>query len=164
MAKHSDEAAGATRRQETIVQLVQAGAVRSQVDLQRLLRRQGIAVAQPTLSRDVRELGLAKTPHGYVVPEAGATRFAPGSVRAGKLERALRMYAVSVQTAGSLIVIKTPSAGAHPLARALDEAALPGVVGTIAGDDTIFVATPVERAARALARRLGLALGRQASA
>jgi len=164
MAKHSDGAAGATRRQQTIVQLVQSGAVRSQTDLQRLLRQQGIAVAQPTLSRDVRELGLAKTPHGYVVPESGATRFAPGPVRAGKLERALRMYAVSAQTAGSLVVIKTPSAGAHPLARALDEAALAGVVGTIAGDDTIFVAAPSERAARALARRFASALGRQVSA
>jgi transcriptional regulator of arginine metabolism len=164
MAKHSDDTAGATRRQQIIVQLVQSGAVRSQTDLQRLLRQQGIAVAQPTLSRDVRELGLAKTPHGYVVPEAGATRFAPGPVRQGKLERALRMFAVSVQTAGPLVVVKTPSAGAHPLARALDEAALAGVVGTIAGDDTVFVATPSERAARALARRLAPALGRQVSA
>ena len=164
MAKHSDEAVGATRRQQTIVHLVQSGAVRSQTDLQRLLRQQGIAVAQPTLSRDVRELGLAKTPHGYVVPEAGATRFAPGPVREGKLERALRMYAVSAQTAGSLVVIKTPSAGAHPLARALDEAALAGVVGTIAGDDTILIATPGERAARALTRRLAPALGRKVSA
>ena len=164
MIKHSSESAGATRRQQTIVQLVQSGAVRSQTDLQRLLRRQGIAVAQPTLSRDVRELGLAKTSHGYVVPEAGAPRLAPGPVRAGKLDRALRMFAVSAQTAGSLIVIKTPSAGAHPLARALDEAALAGVVGTIAGDDTIFVATAGERAARVLARRLAPVLGRQVSA
>lgn len=164
MAKHSDDTAGATRRQQTIVQLVQSGAVRSQTDLQRLLRQQGIAVAQPTLSRDVRELGLAKTPHGYVVPEAGATRLAPGPVRQSKLERALRMFAVSAQTAGALVVIKTPSAGAHPLARALDEAALAGVVGTIAGDDTIFVATPSERAARALARRFAPALGRHVSA
>lgn len=166
MAKYSDGAAtaGATRRRQTILQLVHAGVVRSQTDLRRLLRRQGIAVAQPTLSRDVRELGLAKTPGGYVAPEAGATRFAPGPVRAGKLERALRMFAVSAQTAGAVVVVKTPSAGAHPLARALDEAALAGVIGTIAGDDTIFIATPSERAARALARRLGPGLGRQVSA
>ncbi|MBI3636360.1 MAG: arginine repressor [Candidatus Rokubacteria bacterium] len=160
MAKHSD-GPGAPRRQQTILQIVQSGPVRSQTELGRLLRHRGIAAAQPTLSRDVRELGLAKTPRGYVVPDVGAPPFGPGPRREGKLDRALRMFAVSVQSAGTLVVVRTPSAAAHPLARALDEAALAGVVGTIAGDDTIFVATPSERAARALTRRLAPALGRQ---
>ena len=63
------------RRHETILALVRAGAVRSQGQLQRLLRRRGLAVAQPTLSRDLRDLGLAKTPRGYVAPEGAAGRY-----------------------------------------------------------------------------------------
>jgi transcriptional regulator of arginine metabolism len=137
--------------------------VRSQGELRRLLRQRGFAVAQPTLSRDVRELGLAKTPQGYVVPEAVPAQFAPAPGREARLDQALRGFALSVQPAGTLVVVKTPPATAHPLARALDEAPLPAVVGTIAGDDTVFVATPSERAARALARRLAQGLARSAA-
>ncbi len=61
---------------------------------------------------------------------------------------------LSVRAAGSLVVIKTPPAAAQPVARALDEIPPGDVVGTIAGDDTVFVATASERAARALGRRL----------
>lgn len=149
---------GSTQRQEAILQLMRSGQVRSQVELRALLRRQGIVVAQPTLSRDLRRLGLAKTPRGYVVPDAVVSPFTPAAMRAARLQRTLRTFVVSVQAAGSLVIVKTPPAGAHPTARTLDEAALPTVVGTIAGDDTVFLATPSEAAARALARRLTSAL------
>src|SRR3989454_298363 len=81
----------------------------------------GTVVAQPTLSRDLRVLGLAKTPRGYIVPEA-AVQFAPAATRDATLQRAIRTFVVSVQVAGSLVVVRTPPAGAHPVARALDEA------------------------------------------
>ena len=148
------------RRRQVIAQLIRSRPVHSQAELRRLLRQRGFVVTQPTLSRDVRELGLAKTPRGYVVPEAAVTQFAPAPHREAKLAQALRGFALSVQAAGTLVVVKTPPAAAHPVARALDEAPLPAVVGTIAGDDTVFIATPSERAARALARRLTLALGK----
>jgi len=74
------------------------------------------------------------------------------------MERALRAFAVSVATAGSLVVVKTPSASAHTLCRTMDEAELSESVGTIAGDDTIFVATPDADAAARLARRLAAVL------
>ena len=154
---------GARRRQQTILEVVRSGSVRSQNHLQRLLRKRGIAVAQPTLSRDVRELGLAKTPRGYVGPDDGRVPFAPAAMRESRLVQAFRAFALSAQAAGSLVVIKTPPAGAQPVARALDEAAMPEVAGTIAGDDTVFVATPGERAARTLARRLGASLGARAA-
>ena len=156
MNQYSD---GATRR-ETILQLVRSRPLRSQGELRRSLRQLGFEVAQPTLSRDVRELGLAKTQHGYVAPAADATPFASPAARAARLERTLRGSALSVQAAGSLVVVKTPAAAAHPVARAIDEASLAEVVGTVAGDDTVFIATPGERAARALARRLAASLGR----
>ena len=162
MNDHTSETQGSTRRHEAILEAIKARTVRSQGELRGLLRRRGFDVAQPTLSRDLRELGLAKTPTGYVAPESAVTRFAPAPLRETRLRRALAAYGLSVQPAGALVVIRTPSAGAHPLARTLDEAALPEVVGTIAGDDTIFVATTGERTARTLARRLAAALGKGA--
>ena len=68
---------GSLRRQEAIVDLARSGTVRSQGEFQRLLRKRGIVVAQPTLSRDLRELGLAKTPRGYLAPQASVAQFAP---------------------------------------------------------------------------------------
>ena len=149
------------RRQQTILGLIRSVPVRSQGQLQRLLRRRGLTVAQPTLSRDLRDLGLAKTPRGYVAPEGAATRFVPGPRREARLGRALRGFVLSVQAAGTVVVLKTPAAAAPPVARALDEAALPEAVGALAGDDTVFIATSSERAARALARRLTAALARR---
>lgn len=160
MNKNNDP--GSLRRQEAIAGLIRTGSVRSQAELQRLLRHRGIVVAQPTLSRDLRELGLAKTPRGYVAPDAALFQFAPAVLLEAKLGRVLRGAALSVRAAGTLVVVKTPAAGAHPVARALDEAGLPGVAGTIAGDDTIFLATHSERAARLLARRLMAALEKRA--
>ena len=153
---------GSLRRQEAIVDLARSGTVRSQAEFQQLLRKRGIVVAQPTLSRDLRDLGLAKTPRGYLVPHASVAQFAPAATREAKLQRALRGSALSVQAAGSLVVVRTPPAGAHPVARALDEAELAGVAGTIAGDDTVFVATPSDSTARTLARRLAASLERRA--
>src|SRR3989441_4820877 len=108
----------ALQRQAAILALVRSGTVRSQSDLQHLLRKRGIVVAQPTLSRDLRELGLAKTPRGYLAPEAPngqVTQFAPAATREAKLQRTLRSSVLSVQAAGSLVVVRTPPAGAHPV-------------------------------------------------
>ena len=158
--KNNNASAGQSRsglrRRNEILKLVQGGSIRSQEDIQRLLRRRGIAVAQPTLSRDLKALGLAKTPAGYVTPPAAV--FVPAAARHDALDRALREFALSVQAAATLVVLRTPAAGAHPLARALDEADLHEVVGTIAGDDTVFVATPGASAALRLERRLRAAL------
>jgi transcriptional regulator of arginine metabolism len=161
MNYHAD--GGAPQRQAVILRLIGSRSVRSQEELRQLLRAQGVRVTQPTLSRDMRELGLAKTPRGYVAAEAAVSQFAPAPTRQIKLERTLRALALSVQAAGSLVVVRTPPAGAQPVARALDEAILPGVAGTIAGDDTVFIATPGERVARMLARRLAAALAGRAS-
>jgi transcriptional regulator of arginine metabolism len=139
----------ALRRRNEIQKLVRDGAVRSQEELQQLLASRGIAVAQPTLSRDLKDLGLAKTRDGYVSP-GEAAHAAPIE----KLERALREFVLTVETAGSLVILKTPPAAAHPVARALDESGLAEVVGTIAGDDTIFLATRSLAAARKLRLRL----------
>jgi transcriptional regulator of arginine metabolism len=143
---------GATRRRrEEIGRLVRERAVRSQDELAALLAARGWRVTQPTLSRDLRALGLAKTPAGYVAAEALTV---PSGARDTDLDRALAAYVQSVEVAAALVIVKTPPAGAHPVARALDEARVAGVVGTIAGDDTIFVAAPSAAAARRVADRL----------
>ncbi|MFI5197816.1 MAG: arginine repressor [Thermoanaerobaculia bacterium] len=152
------------KRRDEILRVIRDGAVHSQEELQHRLLRRGIAVAQPTLSRDLKDLGLAKSAAGYVVPGAEALA-ADGELKARReerLERALREWALDVATAGTLVVLKTPPAAAHHVARALDEAALDGVVGTIAGDDTIFLAAGTGPIAQRLARRLasGLLPGR----
>src|SRR5260370_12036227 len=140
------------RRRRAILAVVGEGGVRSQEDLQRRLRRQGIAVAQPTLSRDLKALGLAKAPTGYVAAPGAA--FVPAEARQSTLDRALGEFVLSLRAAASLVVVRTPPAGAHPLAPALDEAELSDVIGTIAGHDTVFLSPPVPSAGLRLERRL----------
>jgi len=150
---------GAAPRREEILKLVREAPVRSQEDLLRSLRQRGFKVTQPTLSRDVRELGLAKTPAGYVLPSdltlgpAGGAPMSPPGTRDERLHRAFRDQVASVEATGSLVILKTPPAAAQPVARAIDHAALDDVAGTIAGDDTVFVAARGAVAARRLADR-----------
>ncbi len=153
---NNNSAASIQRRRAEILRIVDGGAVRSQDALAAKLARRGWRVAQPTLSRDLRELGLNKTPTGLSARPGAAQ---PDSDRTGNLERALGEFLRSAVAAGSLVVLRTPPAGAHPLARALDEAALREVAGCIAGDDTIFLATASADVARKLARKLGATHG-----
>ena len=142
----------ALRRRDEILRLVREVPVRSQEELAALLQARGYSVAQPTLSRDLKDLGLAKSSAGYVVPGA-APAGAPGRALE-RLSRVLREFTVSIAPAASLVVVKTSAAGADPVARALDEWDSPHVAGTIAGEDTVFVATPGRTEAAALTRRL----------
>ena len=144
---------GALRRRTEILRLVRDGPVRSQEELQTLLRRRGFAVAQPTLSARRPAARARPHAHGYAAP-ADPSPFVPGDQRADALDQRLRLSVLAVKAAGTLVIVRTPPAGADPIARAIDEAGLPDVAGTIAGDDTVFVATPGAAAARRLERRL----------
>jgi transcriptional regulator of arginine metabolism len=151
-----------------MLRIIREARVRSQDELQRLLRHRGYPAAQPTVSRDLRELGVAKGPAGYVLPSPPASPAAGLRPSAGpepaahgeeKLSRAVREFVLSVEPAGSLVVLRTPPADAPPVARAIDEASLPEIVGTISGDDTIFLAVRSASAASALTRRLRSLIG-----
>jgi len=149
----------AVRRREEILRIVRENSVPSQEELLGLLRTRGFKVTQPTLSRDVRELGLAKTPAGYVVPEEisplpAPVAFIPRERREARLDHLLASSVLSAQAAGNLVVIRTPVAAAQPVASALDGAQLDGVLGTIGGDDTIFVALATPAHALALVRHV----------
>ena len=131
-------------RLSRIVELLAAHSVRSQGELAALLAAEGIETTQATLSRDLEELGAVKLRAAdggvgvYVVPEDGSpVRGVTGGT--DRLSRLLGELLVSTDGSGNMAVLRTPPGAAHYLASALDRASLPAVVGTIAGDDTIFV-------------------------
>lgn len=138
------------RRQRVLLALVGEAPHRSQIELASALAERGIRVSQGTLSRDLRELGIVKDVDGY---RLAAETFQRGRLQA-ELARALRRFLLGMQTAGSLVVLHTAPGGASALARALDDARLLEIVGTIAGDDTIFAATSDPEAARRVRARL----------
>jgi transcriptional regulator of arginine metabolism len=125
-------------RQARIVELIRDLAVHSQTELLSLLEADGIATTQATLSRDLDELGALKVRGAYVIPDDGSpVRGVEGGT--ARLARLLGEVLVSADASGNLAVLRTPPGAAHYLASALDRAAMHEVVGTIAGDDTIFV-------------------------
>lgn len=139
-------AVAATRagRQARIVAILATRSVHSQGELASALAAEGIDVTQATLSRDLEELGAVKLraadggAGAYVVPEDGS----PVRGVSGGTERVTKLLGellVSTDSSGNLAVLRTPPGAAHYLACAIDRAALPYVVGTIAGDDTIMV-------------------------
>jgi transcriptional regulator of arginine metabolism len=126
-------------RQGAILRLIREHPVSTQTELAEELRRRGYDVVQTTVSRDIGELGLVKVraPSGRLVySEPGAA----DADRRRALAAAVREYARSLETAGDLVVVKTPPGCANVLAQAIDTADHPGIAGTVAGDDTIFVA------------------------
>ncbi|NNH75314.1 arginine repressor [Nocardia uniformis] len=131
-------------RQALIIAILTKHEVRSQTELATLLSAEGIETTQATLSRDLDELGAVKlrAPDGgagvYVVPEDGnPVRGVTGGTE--RLSKLLGDLLVSTDASGNIAVLRTPPGAAHFLASALDRAALPEIVGTIAGDDTIAV-------------------------
>ncbi len=154
-------------RQGRIVELVSQRAVRSQSELAKLLAAEGIETTQATLSRDLDELGAVKLRGAdggapvYVIPEDGSpVRGVEGGI--SRLTRLLGELLVSADSSGNLAVLRTPPGAAHFLASALDRAALHDVVGTIAGDDTIFVVAREPLTGAELAERFtGLAAGHE---
>jgi transcriptional regulator of arginine metabolism len=131
------------RRQQRLLLLIQSGPVHSQQQLALMLRSEGFSVTQATLSRDLRELGVMKGPAGYTMPEA----LPAPSNGGGELGRALKNYLVRAESGGNLAVLHTGPGRASLLALELDRARLKPVLGTIAGDDTIFIATRSSREA-----------------
>ena len=136
-----------TERREAIMRILRDGLVRNQQDLVRLLKKEGHDVTQSSVSRDLRDLGVLKARGGYVLPaEEG---------RANSDFSTLAAFVRAVKPAGPcLTVIRTTIGAAQSVAVAIDKAEWPEVVGTISGDDTIFIATGGARAQAELGTRL----------
>lgn len=127
-----------SQRQSRIRDLIESQPVGSQEQLQKLLVQSGIRATQATLSRDLREMGVLKGPLGYRLPGVG---FADSKqTRPDELARALQEFMRSCKAAGHLVVIRTGTGQAQMVALELDRARLSEVLGTVAGDDTIFIA------------------------
>ena len=141
------------QRRQAIADLIRSRPLGSQEEVAEHLTRLGFTATQATVSRDLEQLGAMKVRRdgrlSYARPETNAQA---GS--AATLSTVLRDWARSVVAAGNLIVIKTPPGSAHLVGVALDEADLPGIVGTICGDDTLFVAARGTAEAVAVASQL----------
>jgi transcriptional regulator of arginine metabolism len=142
------------RRQRAIAELIKGETLHSQDELSHRLGELGFTATQATVSRDLEQLGAVKMRRDgriiYALPE-DATPIRS----AGKLETVLREWVQSMRPAGNLLVMRTPPGSAHVVGFALDQARLPEVVGTICGDDTIFVAFEKAPDAKAFAARFG---------
>ena len=138
-------------RQGQILKLIQARSLHTQDELARALRGVGIAATQVTLSRDIHDLGLIKTPRGYArATEVGAQN----DQAAPSLADVAREFLQDVRVAQNLVVLRTPPAHANAVAAALDRAGWPEIVGTVAGDDTVLVVAETSKTAAALCQRL----------
>ena len=135
-------------RRTAILRILRGGIVRRQSELAQLLQQDGFAVTQSSVSRDLRELGVLKASGRYLPPAAG-------SVPAPSSFTRLAGFVRAVKPAGaSITVLRTTTGAAQSVAVAIDNADWPEVVGTISGDDTIFIATPDAPAQRRLLERL----------
>ena len=139
-----------TARHKAILDLLDEGSVESQDSLQHRLERKGFDVGQATLSRDIHELKLVKGSEGYRRngDSVGAEGMLPSVMHLA------RQFVVEIRQAQNLLVVKTTVGSAQPVAAALDASRWPGIVGTIAGDDTVLVIATDKRQAQALARRI----------
>ena len=136
-------------RRDTLKRLLRETTVRRQADLVRLLRSEGFDCTQSSISRDLRELGVAKFGDHYVIANE------PSAAAAQDAFAALAGWVREILTAGpSLTVVKTNPGSAQSVAVAIDNANWPEVVGTLSGDDTLFVATAGAAEQQALVSRL----------
>jgi transcriptional regulator of arginine metabolism len=121
-------------RQGRIAEIIRKQSVHSQEELADLLERDGMEATQATLSRDIRELGLVKGREGYQVSEDPSP--APPD---GLLRRAFKQYVIRTGISGNILMIRTSPGNAHSIAVVLDGAQWTEILGTVAGDDTVFV-------------------------
>jgi transcriptional regulator of arginine metabolism len=142
------------QRQQALLALVGREPLGSQQEIRERLARAGHAATQSTISRDLEELGLVRIRDGE-----GHLRYAdPNDVAAPRSDRHLRQvlaeFVAGVECSGNLCVVWTPPGAANAVAEVLDHAALPGLMATVAGDNTILVVVREGTRAGAVAKRL----------
>lgn len=140
------------RRQELIRRVITGQPVTSQEMLVAELTARGEDVTQATVSRDLKEMGVLKGPEGYRLASAGASRAGgvPGGA-SGELARAVREYMLEAEAAGTIVVLRSGVGQAPALALRIDRAGWRDIVGTVAGDDTVFVAARTGAEAKRIA-------------
>jgi transcriptional regulator of arginine metabolism len=130
------------KRQETLSEIIRSKRIGSQLQIQQVLKRFGIHATQASISRDFAELGIVKIKGIYQLPAIVTRKVPMGEI-------------MEIDTAGdNLIVVKTPPGQASMTALAVDGLKIPGIVGTVAGDDTFFVATKSHAEQRAVIKQI----------
>ena len=142
------------RRQRAIADLIRSGALSNQEELAERLSALGFAATQATISRDLEQIGAVKVRRAGQLSYALADDVRPNS--GPRLAAVFRDFVRSIDTAGNLIVVKSPPGSAHMIGVALDQSDFREIVGTICGDDTVFVACASPKAAAELATKLRL--------
>ena len=143
---------GKTQRQYLVARIIEAQPVANQAALVDLLAAEGVSATQATVSRDLEDLGAIKVrlPGGetaYAIPAFPKQQQAPED----HLRRMFGDWVVEVSHSDNIVIIRTPPGSAHVVASALDRSGLPGVLGTVAGDDTIFIVVASDVGGQAIA-------------
>jgi len=144
-----------TQRQHRVARIIERHAVPSQSRLLELLAADGVEATQATVSRDLEDLGAVKVRRAggdtvYAIPEHAPQRLAPED----HLKRVLGEWVVEVGHSDNIVVLRTPPGSAHVVGSAIDRSNLDGVLGTVAGDDTILVVATASTGGATVARRL----------
>jgi transcriptional regulator of arginine metabolism len=140
-----------SRRQELILELISRRDIHTQRQLLEELGRRRVTLTQATLSRELKELGVAKGPDGR-----GGYRYLAGTATGEGPLQPVASFIRDTSRARNLLVVKTPPGNAQGVARGLDQVDWPEVLGTIAGDDTILLVCRTERDAGRVEKRLKL--------
>ena len=143
------------QRQHRVARLLAEHDITSQTQLVELLAAEGVAATQATVSRDLDDLGAIKVRAGggdtvYAIPELPTEQHAPED----HLRRVCGEWVVEVAHSANLVVLRTPPGSAHVVASALDRTGVPGMLGTVAGDDTLLVVVDEATGGASMARRL----------
>ncbi len=150
------------RRQHLVARLLAEHAVTSQSQLVELLAVEGVDATQATVSRDLEDLGAVRVRMPgvdgqlYAIAELPKDQVAP----LDHLRRVLGEWVVDLGSSGNLVVVRTPPGSAHVVASALDRTSVDGVLGTVAGDDTVLVVASEDLGGSALADRIADLAGR----
>ncbi len=139
------------RRRELILKCIDQKDIRTQKELIREMSRHGVVLTQATLSRELKDLGIAKGPDGR-----GGYRYVTGTATGEGPLQAVATFIESISRARNLLVVRTPPGNAQGVARGVDQSAWPEVLGTIAGDDTILFVCQNDRKAGQVEKRLKL--------
>lgn len=151
---------GKRQRQHLVARLIAEHPVHNQARLVELLAAEGVEATQATVSRDLEDLGAIKvrvpgSESVYAVPDLPAEQVAPED----HLRRVFGEWVVEVAHSANLVVLRTPPGSAHVVASALDRAGVSGVVGTVAGDDTLMVVVEESLGGAAMADQLAALAG-----
>ena len=148
-------------RQGVILRLIQERPLATQEELAEALRDRGFRATQATVSRDVAEMGLVKYAQGggeraYALPTRTGQ---PETSADERLASVMRDLPVSIRRAGQLLIVRATPGSAHPIAAALDRTRWPEIIGSIAGDDTVFIACSDRGAVDRVQKRLNRLAG-----